>query len=66
MAAPEVAALAKEMASQLIVLKVDTEQEQSLAARYRIEGVPDFRCFERASPSATSRADAPCANAQLD
>lgn len=50
MAAPEVAALAKEMASQLIVLKVDTEQEQSLAAQYRIQSIPNFMVFRKGKP----------------
>lgn len=45
MAAPEVAAVAKEMAGQLIVLKVDTEREERLAARYRVQGIPNFMVF---------------------
>ncbi len=42
MAAPEVEALAKEMAGKAIVLKVDTEANQALAARYQIQGIPTF------------------------
>ena len=44
-AAPEVAAVAKEMAAKLIVLKVNTEQEQALAAQYRIQSIPNFIVF---------------------
>jgi thioredoxin 2 len=42
MAAPEVEALAREMAGKAIVLKVDTEQFPELAERFRIEGIPNF------------------------
>ena len=42
MAAPEVAALAQEAAGKVIVLKVDTEQHPSLAARYRVQSIPNF------------------------
>ena len=42
MAAPEVAALAKETAGRAIVLKVDTEQHPDLAARYRVQSIPNF------------------------
>jgi thioredoxin 2 len=41
-AAPEVEALAREMAGKAIVLKVDTEKYPELAARFRIEGIPNF------------------------
>jgi thioredoxin 2 len=44
-AAPEVAKTAKEMAGKGIVLKVDTEAEQGLAARYRVQGIPNFMVF---------------------
>lgn len=42
MAAPEVKALAAEMAGRAVVLKVDTEANQDLAARYRIQSIPNF------------------------
>jgi thioredoxin 2 len=42
MAAPEVEALAREMAGRAVVLKVDTEQYPELAARFRVEGIPNF------------------------
>ena len=41
-AAPEVARTAKEMAGHGVVLKVDTEAEPGLAARYRVQGIPNF------------------------
>ncbi|MDE3195387.1 MAG: thioredoxin TrxC [Acidobacteriota bacterium] len=42
MAAPEVHALAHEMAGRALVLKVDTEAHQDLAMRYRIQSIPNF------------------------
>ncbi len=42
MAAPEVAALAKEMAGRAVVLKVNTEAHPELAARYGVQGIPNF------------------------
>lgn len=42
MAAPEVAALAREMAGKALVLKVDTEAHPELAGRYRIQSLPGF------------------------
>ncbi len=42
MAAPEVAALAQEMAGRALVLKVDTEAHPELAARYRVQAIPNF------------------------
>jgi thioredoxin 2 len=44
-AAPEVAQTAREMAGQAVVLKVDTEAEPGLAARYRVQGIPNFMVF---------------------
>lgn len=41
-AAPEVARTAKEMAGLGVVLKVDTEAEPGLAARFRVQGIPNF------------------------
>jgi thioredoxin 2 len=41
-AAPEVKRVAHEMAGQALVLKVDTERHPELAARYRVEGIPNF------------------------
>ena len=45
MAAPEVKRTAAEMAGKALVLKVDTEREQSLAARFNIRGIPNFAVF---------------------
>jgi len=42
MAAPEVHALAKEMAGSGLVLKVNTEAHPDLAARYRVQSIPNF------------------------
>lgn len=45
MAAPEVAKVAQSMAGKTLVLKVNTEQEQQLAARYNIRSIPNFAVF---------------------
>ena len=42
MAAPEVAQTAANMAGKAIVLKVDTEANPQLAARFQIRGIPNF------------------------
>jgi thioredoxin 2 len=44
-AAPEVEALAREMAGRALVLKVDTEACPDLAALYRIQSIPNFVVF---------------------
>ncbi|MEI9980808.1 MAG: thioredoxin domain-containing protein [Edaphobacter sp.] len=44
-AAPEVARTAKDMAGRAVVLKVDTDQNQQLAARYNVRGIPNFAVF---------------------
>ena len=49
-AAPEVAKTAKAMAGRAIVLKVDTEREQALAGRYRVQGIPNFMVFAEGKP----------------
>jgi thioredoxin 2 len=41
-AAPEVATTAKDMAGKAVVLKVDTEAHPDLAARYQVQGIPNF------------------------
>ncbi len=41
-AAPEVQAVASEMAGRAIVLKVDTEAQPGLASRYRVQSIPNF------------------------
>jgi thioredoxin 2 len=45
MAAPEVRGLAAELAGQALVLKVDTERAPELAARYRVQSIPNFIVF---------------------
>jgi thioredoxin 2 len=45
MAAPEVERTAGEMAGRAIVGKVDTERYPELAARYRVQGIPNFAVF---------------------
>ena len=42
MVAPEVKALAQEVAGQALVLKVDTEAHPELASRFRIQSIPNF------------------------
>src|SRR3954463_8937523 len=54
-AAPEVEALAREMAGRALVLKVDTEAVPELAGRYRIPSIPNFIVF-RAGPPAFQQA----------
>jgi thioredoxin 2 len=44
-AAPEVAQTAKDTAGKAIVLKVDTEAQPGLAARFNIRGIPNFAVF---------------------
>lgn len=50
MAAPEVARTATEMAGRAIVLKVDTERYPQLAARYNVQGIPNFVVFSGGNP----------------
>jgi thioredoxin 2 len=45
MAAPHVAETARELAGRAVVLKVDTEQHPQLAARYNVQGIPNFAVF---------------------
>jgi thioredoxin 2 len=45
MAAPHVARTAADMAGEAVVLKVDTEAHPELAARYRVQGIPNFAVF---------------------
>jgi thioredoxin 2 len=44
-AAPEVAQTAKSLAGHAVVLKVDTDKNQQLAARYNVRGIPNFAVF---------------------
>jgi thioredoxin 2 len=45
MAAPHVAQVARELAGRAVVLKVDTERFPELAARYDVQGIPNFAVF---------------------
>lgn len=45
MAAPEIEELAHEMAGRAVVLKVDTEAHPELAARFRVQSIPNFVVF---------------------
>src|SRR5579859_561368 len=46
-AAPHVTQVARDLAGQAVVLKVDTEQFPELAARFRVQGIPNFAVFSR-------------------
>jgi thioredoxin 2 len=45
MAAPHVSQTARDLAGRAVVLKVDTEAHPDLAARYRVQGIPNFAVF---------------------
>jgi len=45
MAAPHVAEVARDLAGRAVVLKVDTERYPELAARYNVQGIPNFAVF---------------------
>jgi thioredoxin 2 len=45
MAAPHVAQVARDLAGRAVVLKVDTERSPELAARYNVQGIPNFAVF---------------------
>jgi thioredoxin 2 len=47
MAAPHVAQVARDLAGRAVVLKVDTERFPQLAARYNVQGIPNFAVFDR-------------------
>ena len=49
MAAPHVAQTARDLAGSALVLKVDTERHPELAARYRVQGIPNFAVFANGS-----------------
>jgi thioredoxin 2 len=46
-AAPEVKKVAAEAAGRAIVLKVDTDRHQEIAARYGVRGIPNFVVLRR-------------------
>ncbi|HZP05226.1 MAG TPA: thioredoxin domain-containing protein [Terracidiphilus sp.] len=45
MAAPHVEQVARDLAGRAVVLKVDTERFPELAARYNVQGIPNFAIF---------------------
>jgi thioredoxin 2 len=45
-AAPHVAQVARDLAGSAVVLQVDTEQFPALAARYNVQGIPNFAVFK--------------------
>lgn len=47
MAAPAVKNVAANMAGKAIVLKVDTEKHPSLAARFNVQGIPNFAVLKQ-------------------
>ena len=47
MAAPHVAQVARDLAGRAVVLKVDTEANPQLAARFNVQGIPNFAVFAR-------------------
>ncbi len=49
MAAPHVAQVARDLAGRAVVLKVDTERFPELAARFNVQGIPNFAVFTRGS-----------------
>ena len=45
--APEVKRVAAELAGRALVLKVDSDQHPQLAARFGVQGIPNFMVFSR-------------------
>jgi len=61
MAAPEVARVAQTMAGRALVLKVDTESHPDLAARYGVQGIPNFVVLKDGLPVFQQAGVAPAA-----
>lgn len=49
-AAPEVARVAADMAGKAVVIKVDTEHDPELTARFNVRGIPNFVVFYGGRP----------------
>jgi len=45
--APEVKRVAKDLAGRALVLKVDSDRHPDLAARFGVQGIPNFMIFSR-------------------
>lgn len=50
MSAPEVAKVANTLAGKALVVKINTEQEQTLAAQYAVRSIPLFIIFVAGKP----------------
>jgi thioredoxin 2 len=50
MSAPEVARTASEMAGRALTIKIDTERYPELAARFNVQGIPNFVVLYRGRP----------------
>jgi len=50
MAAPEVQKVARELAGRAIVLKVDTDRHAEIAARFGVQGIPNFVVLKDGKP----------------
>ncbi|MEZ6126098.1 MAG: thioredoxin [Planctomycetaceae bacterium] len=50
MLAPELEKVAKESGGQVVVLKVNVDEEAELAAQFGISGIPDMRIFRDQQP----------------
>jgi thioredoxin 2 len=50
MVAPEVEKLAREVAGKAVVLKVDTDRNGGLSARFDVRGIPSFIVFKGGVP----------------
>jgi len=50
MSAPEVEALAKDVAGKGLVLKVDTEKHPDIAARFQVNSIPNFVVLRNGKP----------------
>lgn len=64
LAAPEVHKLAQQSAGTAIILKVDTENQPSLGARYRIQSIPTFMVFHSGNPVLRESGVVPAAQMQ--
>jgi thioredoxin 2 len=59
MAAPEVKALAADMKGRVVVLKVDTEANPQLSARFGIQSIPNFVILKNGRVAAQHAGAAP-------
>ena len=50
MAVPEVARTAADMAGRAVVIKLDTERHPEVAARFNVQGIPNFMVFYNDQP----------------